>query len=65
MSRQQLPIKRLVLTDDSGPADVTAAAVDSEIKNIVGDGVELPEEVQTAVGEVCVPCPIGLRVLEC
>lgn len=38
-------------------ADVTVGALTAEIQQYVGLGVELPGEVEVAVGEVCVKQP--------
>ena len=36
------------------PVEITVDAVNAEVKAIVGNGIELPEELEAAVGEVCV-----------
>lgn len=41
-------------SDGNNFAEVTTEALSAEVKAMVGDNAELPDEVAAAVGEVCV-----------
>ena len=42
-------------TNETATAEVTIDALNAEVQTILGDGAEFPDELDAAIGEVCVP----------